>query len=97
LHYAIAFDDNNPEVVNIHSDRSLTTWEKTVAENINKTSTKFSLDKPGKHILKFWMINPGIVLQKIVVETGKIGNSYLGPPESFHSDTISIIKKENTP
>jgi hypothetical protein len=94
LRYAVGFDNNKPEIVNIHADHSVAGWEKTVAENINKTSTKFSLEKPGKHILKFWMIDPGIVLQKIVVKTTNIGNSYLGPPESFHIDSISVIKKK---
>jgi hypothetical protein len=86
LRYAIAIDDNKPVIVNIHADQSLAAWEKTVADNINITTSTISLDKPGNHMLKFWALDPGIVLQKIVVETGKIGESYLGPPESYHNE-----------
>jgi len=42
------------------------------------------LTKPGAHVLKFWAVDPGVVLQKIVIEARDIAPSYLGPPESFH-------------
>jgi hypothetical protein len=83
LRYAVSFDNDKPVIINLHSDRSLAVWEKSVAENVNITNTQFSLDKPGAHILKVWMLDPGIVFQKLVIETTKIGNTYLGPPESY--------------
>ena len=33
---------------------------------------------------KFWAVDPGVVLQKIVIEARDVAPSYLGPPESFH-------------
>ncbi|WP_255478792.1 glycosyl hydrolase 115 family protein [Rufibacter sp. XAAS-G3-1] len=82
LRYAISFDDEAPQIINIHQDKSEREWNKNVANNINLTVSKHQLKKPGEHTLKFWMVDSGIVLQKIVIDAGGLKPSYLGPPES---------------
>jgi hypothetical protein len=85
LRYAISFDDEPPQVVNIHTGtESVPGWEHMVGENINIRSTKHELSQPGEHVLRFWMVDPGVVLEKIVVTHGEVPASYLGPPESFY-------------
>ncbi len=81
LRYAISIDDEAPQIVNIHEGYTHQAWDKWVADNIIIKSTKHSI-KAGPHTLKFWMVDSGVVLQKIVVGTDQLKPSYLGPPES---------------
>jgi hypothetical protein len=59
-------------------------WQEAVRNNVRKVKSTHTLTDAGYHTLKVWMVDPGIVLQKIVVNTGGVKPSYLGPPESYH-------------
>jgi hypothetical protein len=90
LRYAISIDDEAPRVVNIHADGSSTgvtdgnkAWEQGVANAIKVHVSEHRLLTPGEHVVKYWMVDPGIVLQKLVVARGDLPDTYLGPPESF--------------
>jgi hypothetical protein len=91
LRYAISFDDETPQIINMHVNDTIPdwkyppSWNQAVSDNIKVMSSEHLLKKPGEHVLKFWMVDPGIVLQKIVVDTGGVKPSYLGPPESYHN------------
>ncbi len=84
LKYGISIDDEPPQIVNIHENYVYftPTWEKSVADNIIVRETKHQISGPGYHVVKYWAFDPGVVLQRIVVDTEGVKNSYLGPPES---------------
>ena len=86
LKYAVSIDDGLPQEVNVTTalngipmNRS---WERNTSDNVNLTSTRHTLASAGEHTLKFWMVDPTVILQKIAVDTGGLRPSYLGPPES---------------
>ncbi|MGA9408629.1 MAG: glycosyl hydrolase 115 family protein [Bacteroidota bacterium] len=83
LRYAVSFDEEPPQTIIMNGDNSNWTWEQWVANNINISISHHIIRNPGVHTLKFWMVDPGVVLQKIVVDAGGVKPSYLGPPESF--------------
>jgi hypothetical protein len=82
LHYAVSIDDGQPQVVNINADRSQAAWSRDVSDNIKKLTTIVHISTKGRHVLKYWMVDPGVVLQKLVINAGGEKPSYLGPPES---------------
>ncbi|MFG2085467.1 glycosyl hydrolase 115 family protein [Spirillospora sp. NPDC048824] len=90
LKYAVSIDGDEPQVVNITeatgaNDTTMNKqWERNTSDNVNRTVTTHTVTGPGTHTLKFWMVDPTVVLQKIVVDTGGLRTSYLGPPESRH-------------
>lgn len=90
IRYAVSFDDEAPQVINVNENDNRPDWKypdwwnQTVSNNIRMFTTKHNLKSNGEHVLKFWMVDPGLVLQKIVVETGNAKQSYLGPPQSYN-------------
>lgn len=89
LKYAVSVDDEAPQIVNIHEGNTIPDWNypdwwnNAVTQKIMITSTDHNISEAGEHTLKYWMVDPGVVLQKIVVDAGGLKPSYLGPPESY--------------
>src|SRR5712691_2396549 len=83
LRYAVSFDDQPPQTIDALAHNSQKDWEEAVRDSVRKVKSKHTLAEPGYHTLKFWMVDPGVVLQKFVVNLGGMKPSYLGPPESY--------------
>ncbi len=85
LRYGISIDDKQPQVISINKDdKDQKTWEQWVANNIIIKTSNHTISEPGKHTIKYWMISPAVVLQKIVADFGGVKQSYLGPPETIY-------------
>lgn len=82
LRFAVSIDDEAPQIVNVHADASEQHWAKIVSDGAAVFTTTHTIDKPGAKTLKVWAIDPGLVVQKLVVNLGGLKPSYLGPPES---------------
>jgi hypothetical protein len=82
LRYAVSVDDGQPQIINLHKSYSERIWNQWVANNIVVQSSEHHFTKPGKHIIKYWLVDPAIVLQKLVLDFGGAKPSYLGPPET---------------
>ena len=88
LRYAVSFDDQPPQVIDALGKNSLEDWATSVKDGVRKSDSAHTLTSPGDHTLKFWMVDPGVVLQKLVVSSGAVRPSYFGPPESYCSSCV---------
>jgi hypothetical protein len=89
LLYAFSIDGGTPEVANLHKDATAADWtypkwwNDAVTDNIMKQTVFTKTLSPGRHTIRYWMVDPGLVLQKIVLQKAGIETqTYLGPPES---------------
>ena len=85
LRYAMSFDDQPPLVVDALADHSANAWATAVSDGVRKVSSTLTIAQPGYHTLKFRMVDPGVVLEKLVISQGEVPSSYLGPPESYRN------------
>ena len=88
VRYAVSFDDETPQTVTLvppgyQAQNRNPDWEKSVGDNAHTGRSKHTILAPGYHTLKVWMIDPAVVMQKLIVNLGGLKPSYLGPPESF--------------
>ncbi len=89
LCYAVSFDHEAPQVITIvpadfNAGNGNRDWEESVKNNCRHVKSTHTITVPGYHTLKIWMVDPAVAVEKIVVNTGGVKPSYLGPPESFH-------------
>jgi hypothetical protein len=87
---AASFDDAPPQVLTIvpkdfNASNGNREWENSVRNNARDLTWRQDLAAGGYHTLKVWMVDPGVVLQKIVVDLGGAQRSYLKPPETYHT------------
>jgi hypothetical protein len=95
LRFAVSVDDEVPQVVTVVPavyTAAGRDWEESVKDNARTLTTIHPSVMTGSHTLKIWMIDPGVLVQKIVVATGDttLPSSYLGPPESAHARVAEL-------
>jgi len=84
LRYAVAINDQPAKIANLHVDggEHNPRWQLSVEENTIVGSTEHRIAQPGRHTVKVWMLDPGVVLDKFVLDAGGVRPSYFGPPET---------------
>ena len=83
----MSIDDSPRIVIDALEHNTDKDWEQAVSDGVKKVTVPLSIAGPGYHTLTIWMVDPGVVLERIVLSHGPLRPSYLGPPESFHGGT----------
>lgn len=81
LSYAISFDGEEEQVINFngHYNGEIGKWQ---ANPIIESGSIHQLGKSGKRTLRVRPLDHGIVIEKILIDTGGLKPSYLGAPET---------------
>jgi hypothetical protein len=88
IRIAVALDDEPPQVLDIFANRAAESflgenWSAHAArDNARFIRSSHQVGAAGQHVLKLSMVDPGIVLQKIIIHDRPLPESYFGPLES---------------
>ena len=85
MKYAVAVDEEAPQVIQPIPSTPLGTfpanWNNMIINAGTSNTTQHAV-APGAHTLSLWLLEPGLVVQKVVLDLGGVRQSSLGPPES---------------
>lgn len=86
LRYAIALNDEPPQIVSLETAEYSKIWAANVLRSAAVGQTQHAVKQPGRQALHIWMVDPGVVIDKIIGATGgsQLPLSFLGPPETAY-------------
>lgn len=87
---AVGIDDAEPKVIDAYANnrrRSYrdtfesggASWDQIVKDNSRKMRTQLDITTAGTHNFKIYMVDPGMVIEKIVITYGEEPRTYFGP------------------
>ena len=90
LHYALAFDEQPSQIINSTLKKPGEFWvnnnsDKVMMDDVRVDESVHKIRNTGEHTLKFWVIDKGLIVQKLVIDCGGVKPGELGPPESYNS------------
>ena len=89
LALAVSVDDQPPQVVNVFTPATFKSedflgraYNENTRNNARVLHFKQTVSDPGKHTLKIHMVDPTVVLMKVIIHDAPLPASYFGPPET---------------
>ncbi|HEY9043366.1 MAG TPA: hypothetical protein VIN66_14385, partial [Rheinheimera sp.] len=82
LRFAVALDDAQPVIVDTLPDSSEHAWQQAVLDGSRTLKTPLHIKQSGVHRLRIYLLDPAVVLHKLLLDTGGLQPSYLGPLQS---------------
>lgn len=79
---AVSIDDAAPEIIDFQTFGRSDQWKENVLRNASLKSAKQLVNKAGKHTLKIWMVDPGVMLDQVLIDLGGWKKSYALPAET---------------
>ncbi|WP_346345611.1 hypothetical protein [Streptomyces sp. SID5643] len=73
----------------------LSTWARNVEEGVENLTARVTVSAPGERVLRLFMVDRGIAVDRIVIEPGGPAGGYLARPghSQRHSASDPCIRK----
>lgn len=81
--YSVRIDDGSISTPSTSAIEYSQIWYDSVLKNCRVNKSTLYVKKPGKHTLQIRCGDPGVVIQKIVIDLGGMKRSYLGPQSTI--------------
>ncbi|WP_158847977.1 glycosyl hydrolase 115 family protein [Algibacter sp. L1A34] len=79
---AVSIDNAEPVIVDFQTFGRSETWKENVLKNATVKSVKQIVNTAGKHTLKIWMVDAGVMLDQVLIDLGGWKKSYAFPKET---------------
>lgn len=86
LRFAVSIDDGEPVTVRMDDIDDHPAWMENVADSVERRTVRFENVAAGPHTIRLWLVDTGVVFQRLSVRTGELPQTYLGPPESARAE-----------
>ena len=77
-----SIDDGAPRELDLLAGEDQASWARAVSDNVRIARIALPSIAAGRHRLRVWRIDPGVVLQRAVLSRAPDPPGYLGPPAS---------------
>lgn len=82
MRFGISIDDGPIKVMDFETVGRSETWKQNVLRNNAQTNIKVQFIEKGKHALKLYMVDPGVILDRIIINLGGLHKAYGIIPET---------------
>ena len=83
MRYAVRIDDGALKIVDFKTTGRSEEWKQNVLRNNAVKTVSFPAVKPGKHTLKIYAIDPGVILDRILINFSATQKAYGVVPQTW--------------
>lgn len=88
MRYAVSIDDGALQIVNFKTAGRSEEWKQNVLRNSASRKVVSNLLAAGKHTLKIYMIDPGVIIDRILINMGGLQKAYSILEETKRSSIV---------
>lgn len=83
MRYGVSIDDGAITTIDFKTIGRSEEWKQNVLRNLAVKTVSFPVLKPGKHTLKIYAIDPGVILDRILINFSSSQKAYSVVPETI--------------